>query len=122
MPAAKVPPSNYVHIVLFENSKKKGVSRYKVVINGEDLTAKFGGDTSGFINSFHLDWEGKYHVGVNLRNKTGLEPLFYHKVYLEGGKPNSSFGYGRIKSYYHDSSPKEIYETVLELSRQDNLS
>lgn len=117
MPSAKTPPADYAHIVLFENSKKSNSSRYKIVINGEDVSSKFGADSDGFIRTHYLDWEGKFNKGCSLRSQTGLEPLFYHKVYLKGEEPNYSYGYGKIKSYYHENNPQAMYEAVLDISK-----
>ena len=110
------PLFNWVHIILFKNSPKEKICKYKVVYLGQDITRDIATDferSSGCGVTSHLTWEDKFQFGGSLRVKLKTEPWFWHKVYLDGGETNTSRGYGSIKTTWHNRSPKKIYEELL---------
>lgn len=119
----KAPLSAYVHVVLFSNSKKDDRCRYKAILEGLDVTIDVAGQdfdsATGFGVRGHLDWEDKFRLGGAIRSRLRREPYFWHRVYLEGRDPHSSRGYGSIKTAWHNSSPKAIYEELLETSKPE---
>jgi hypothetical protein len=111
----------FVHVVIFSNSKVKSRATYKVVYKGKDITPTFATEIdprTGCGVTVHLDWESKYHFGVAIRRRQA-EPLFWHRVNLEGDDPKSRKGYGGIETVWHDKAPTAIYDELLETSRPD---
>jgi hypothetical protein len=115
---SKLDLTQYVHIIIFSNQKVANKATYKVVCEGGDITAQFGVlNRNGVIERTHIDWEGKWELGGEIRSKLGKEPVFWHRVNLDGDEAHTSRGYGQIRTHWHSHSPRNIYEELLRASK-----